>query len=147
MDQAATERARNALGDPRLRALDPAGVDLLAEELVRDDRAADLAVVRPHGGTACFLPTGHAGPKRRFLEFDRYGALIAALHWEGSGSLASAVVRTSHGDWIGVKARAAWHGIWGPSDRLWRLPDGPGWEPGEPLTVRRARDWASSDDV
>jgi hypothetical protein len=93
-----------------------------------------------HGGRTLVLDTH---PRRRVAERDRQGRLVAACRWEGPGTLASAVVRTSHGDWIGIEPRAAIHTAWGVSDRLWRVRDGSGWEPREPLTIFESLSWGA----
>lgn len=144
MSQAAA-RARAALGDPRLRAWDPAGADRLAA-LLAGPEGGGLAVATRHGGIACFLPSP-AGPPRRGLELDRDGALVGALRWDWRPALVAAVVRTAGGDWIEVEPRGAAHPGWGISDRLWRLADGPGGLSRSPLTVFEAVDWASIDRI
>lgn len=147
MNRALAERVRTALCDPHLRAFDPAAVDRLDAAFAHADQMAGLVVESPHGGTLCFLPARGAAPKRRFLELDRTGALVAALKWNDRGALTSAVVRSAHDDWIGVETRATWHATWGCSDRLWRLPEGPTWRSAVPLTVFEALDWASISHI
>ncbi len=143
MVQALAERLRRALDDPDVRGCSPVDVDRLATAVARPDQAREAAVATPHGGIVCFLPARAGGPKRRVLELDRNGSPVAALRWGENDTLASALVRSSHGDWIGVEARAASHEVWGLSDRLWRLPEGPSWRSRARLTVFEAVDWAS----
>jgi hypothetical protein len=147
MNEAHAARTAAWLTDPRVRAHDAPAVDALTVALV-DPRGADaLLSVSPHGMTACFSPRPYAGPRRRLLELDPRGALVAALRWDGAGSLVSATVRTAGGEWIGVESRAASHPLWGVSDRLWRLGASPDWAGRELLTVFEALDWASIDHI
>ena len=99
----------------------------------------------PSGGTIRF----RAGPGRglRVLELDRYQAPVATLCWDTTNALTAAAVRTAPGAWIGIEPRGARHGGWGLSDRLWLLPDGPGGERRQPLTVFEALDWAAIDHI
>ena len=99
----------------------------------------------PYGGTIRF----RAGPGRglRVLELDRYQAPVATLCWDTTNALTAAAVRTAPGAWIGIEPRGARHGGWGLSDRLWLLPDGPGGERRQPLTVFEALDWAAIDHI
>jgi len=99
----------------------------------------------PHGGTIRF----RAGPGRgrRVLELDRYRTPVATLRWKAGGPLAVAAVRSGQGAWIGIEPRATMDARWGPSDRLWLLPDGPRGQRREPLTVFEALDWEAIDRI
>ncbi len=141
MTRPVAERIRSALGDPQLRAFDPEAVDRLGRILADAGDLAALSRATPHGGVICFLPPLRGPVPRRIFTLDRHGTLVTALRWETSGSLARASVRTAHEDWIGIEAEAGWHGTWGGSDRLWRLPGGPSWQSREPLTVFKRLDW------
>jgi hypothetical protein len=147
MNEAHAARIAAWLTDPRVRAHDAPTVDALTAALVDPSRADALLSVSPHGMTACFSPRPYRGPRRRILELDPGGALVAALRWDDAGSLASAAVRTAADEWIGVEPRAASHPLWGVSDRLWRLGAPPDWAGRELLTVFEALDWASIDHI
>jgi hypothetical protein len=88
------------------------------------------------------------GPgRRRLLQFDRRGHLVAALRWRAAGALAWAKCLTAGGLWIGIEPRAAQHPAWGVSDRLWLLEADGAWRPREALTVFQALDWARPDFI
>jgi hypothetical protein len=143
MNEAHAARTRAWLTDQRVRAHNVPAVDGLVAVLTDLRRAAALLSVGPHGTTTCFSPRPYPGPRRRVLELDPAGNVVAVLRWDDGGALASAAVRTAWGEWIGVEPRATSHPAWGLSDRLWRLGDPPDCRRREPLTVFEALDWTS----
>jgi hypothetical protein len=91
-------------------------------------------------------------PRRRLVQFDRHGHLIAACRWSADGALDWARCRAADGRWIGVEPGAIEHPAWGRSDRVWLLQGGETWgeepwRPVEPLTVFRSLDWAALDHI
>ena len=147
MDHARLARARRALTDPRVRDFDEEATERLARALDDPSHADELVAVGRHGALAFFLPDPLRGVRRRILELDRTGGVVAALRWNGTGALESAAVRTGLGAWIGVEPGRAQHAMWGPSDRLWRLGAGPRWQPLEPLTVFESVEWSAITHV
>ena len=143
MNDAHLARARRALADPTVRAFDEAAAERLARALDDSQDADDLLAVGRHGALACFLPGPRGGARRRILELDRTGAVVAALRWDPTGGLDSAAVRTGLGEWIGVVPRATSHAAWGPSDQLWTLTGGPPFARREPLSVFEAVEWSA----
>ena len=85
--------------------------------------------------------------RRRLVELDRRGHLVAACRWREDGGLAWAKCLSAAGDWIGVEPGAGATRAWGRSDAIWRLaPDAP-WEPREAITVFEAVDWARLEHI
>ncbi len=143
MDAVAT-RALTYLRSEPVRALDPRTVDRLADAVGR--RRDARAHIRPsrHGGIVCFSP---ADGTRRVLELDRAGTVTAVLYWRPDGELDRARLRTAHGDWIGLEAQTAHHELRGCSDRLYRLRDGPSWQPVDLLAAFEAIRWSAISHV
>jgi hypothetical protein len=136
MDRARIERMAQALDRPEIAALDPDRLATLRRAL--DGADPPLAAGR-HGALIAFS----AGtPRRRLLELDRRGHLVAAFRWAEDGRLAWAKCRTAHGDWIGVEPGAGARAAWGDSDAICRLAPDAVWKPRESLTVFQAVDWA-----
>jgi hypothetical protein len=136
MDRARVERMAHALEDPGLLAHDPERLGALRRALESPD--PPLATGR-HGALVGYTD---AGPRRRLLELDRRGHLVAAYRWRDDGGLAWAKCRTPHGDWIGVEPGAGAPAAWGASDALHRLEPGGPWRPREVITVFQSVDWA-----
>ena len=141
MDRNVVRSPRRVARRPDIRALDPSQIGALRAAL----HAADPPATAGRGGTL----VGYApGPgRRRLVQFDRRGALIAACRWAPDGALAWARCRTAHGDWIGVEPAAASHPAWGTSDRLWRLDPAEPWAPREELTTFQALDYRRPDFI
>jgi hypothetical protein len=136
MDRARVERMAQALDRPEIAALDSTRLATLRRALESAD--PPLAAGR-HGALVGFAA---AGPRRRLLELDRRGHLVAAFRWREDGSLAWAKCRTAHGEWIGVEPGAGARAAWGGSDAIWRLEPDQVWGPREPITVFQSVDWA-----
>ncbi len=115
MDRAVLPRLRGWLERQEVAAVDPARVAALTASL--EDADPPVTAGR-WGSLICY----DGGPRRRrLLEFDRRGHLVAALRWTAAGALAWAKCLTAGGLWIGVEPRAAQHPAWGVSDQLWLL--------------------------
>ena len=141
MDPSALPRLRAWLERPEIAALDPPRIEALAAALDLPDPPVR---VERWGAIVGY----EAEPsRRRLVQFDRHGHLIAACRWSHDGSLVWARCRSADGRWIGVEPGADEHPAWGRSDRVWLLD---GEEPGrrvEPLSVFRALDWARLDHI
>jgi hypothetical protein len=138
-----TARARLAawLERPDVDALDPDGIAALRAALEADD--PPVAVGR--GGTLVGYRPGAA--RRRLVQFDRLGHLVAACRWRPDGALAWAKCRLADGRWLGLEPGAAAHAAWGASDRVWLMePDAP-WAPREPVTLFQALDYRRPDFI
>ncbi len=141
MDPAAASRLAACLARPELRRHAPDGWGALRAALEGPD--PPVAVGR-WGALAGFA----AGPgRRRLVEVDRRGHLVAALSWNADGSLARAKCRTAAGEWIGIAPGAARHPAWGAADQLWLLEDGAPFAETAPLTVFQALDYARPDFI
>ena len=136
MDRARAERMAQALDRPEIVALDPARLAALRRAL--DGADPPLAAGR-HGALIAFTKDA---PRRRLLELDRRGHLVAAFRWAEDGRLAWAKCRTAHGDWIGVEPGAGARAAWGDSDAICRLAPDAVWKPREAITTFQAVDWA-----
>ena len=141
MDPSTLPRLRAWLERPEIMALDPGRIEALALSL--DD--ADPPVRVERWGTVVGYEAGP--PRRRLVQFDRHGHLIAACHWKLDGSLGWARCRSADGRWIGVEPGADEHPAWGHSDRVWLLDGEEPWCPVERLSVFRALDWARLDHI
>ncbi len=136
MDRARVERMAQALDRPEIAAHDPERLAALRRAL--DGADPPLAAGR-HGALIAFT----AGePRRRLLELDRRGHLVAAFRWRADGGLGWAKCRTAHGDWVGVEPGAGARAAWGESDAICRLAPDAVWRPREALTVFQAVEWA-----
>jgi hypothetical protein len=141
MDRAVLPRLHAWLARPEIVGLDPEGHARLVAAL----DLADPPVSAGRGGTLIVYAPGPA--RRRLLQFDRRGHLIAACRWRPDGALAWAKCRLPDERWLGVEPSAGRHPAWGDSDRVWLLePDAP-WRPREPLTIFQALDYARPDFI
>jgi hypothetical protein len=86
-------------------------------------------------------------PRRRLVEFDRRGHLIAALAWRDDGALVRAKCFTANGQWVGIEPAEASHPAWGLSDGLCLLDPTEPWTPRERITIFQALDYARPDVV
>jgi hypothetical protein len=136
MDRARVERMAEALERPEVSAHDPERVDALRRAL---DGADPPMTAGRHGALTGYTAVA---PRRRLVELDRRGHLIAAYRWRDDGGLAWAKVRTGRGDWIGLEPGAGAPAAWGASDALWLLEPDARWTPRAPLTVFQSVDWA-----
>jgi hypothetical protein len=141
MDPRALPRLREWLERPEIAALDPRRIEALAAAL----EGHDPPVRTERWGTVVGYEKGP--PRRRLVQFDRHGHLIAACRWSSEGALGWARCRAADGRWIGVEPGAIEHPAWGRSDRVWLLDGEEPWRPIEPLTVFRALDWARLDHI
>jgi hypothetical protein len=141
MDPSILPRLRAWLERPEIAALDPPRIQRLARAL--DDPEPPVRVER--WGAVVGYDVGPT--RRRLVQFDRHGHLMAACHWKLDGSLGWARCRSTAGRWIGVEPCADEHPAWGNSDRVWRLDGEETWRPVEALSVFRALDWARLDHI
>jgi len=134
-------RLRSWLAASEIVAIDPERVPALARAL--DDDDPPVAVGRWGTVTAYDPDPG----RRRLVQFDRRGHLIAAFRWRSDGALAWAKCRTAAGDWVGIEPGTATHPGWGASDRVWRLDGAHPWAPREAVTVFQSIDYARLDFI
>lgn len=141
MDRAVLPRLRAWLTRADIDALDPAGVERLRAAL--DEPEPPVTAGR--GGALVAYAPGPA--RRRLLQFDRRGHLVAACRWHPDGALAWAKCLLPDGRWLGIEPGAGSHPAWGRSDRIWLLAtDGP-WRPGELVTLFQSVDYARPDFI
>lgn len=146
MDPSAPHRLREWLQRPEIASLDLRRIEALALSLTKPDPPVRVE----RWGTVVGYEAGP--PRRRLVQFDRHGHVIAACRWSPEGALDWARCRAADGRWIGVEPGVGEHPAWGRSDRVWLL-DGEEtwgeepWRPVEPLTVFRALDWAGLDHI
>jgi hypothetical protein len=141
MDRAHVERMAQALARPEILAHDPLGLTALRHALEGGDPPLGA------GRRGALVGYAAGGPRRRLVELDRRGHLVAACRWREDGGLAWAKCLSAAGDWIGVEPGAGATRAWGRSDAIWRLaPDAP-WEPREAITVFEAVDWARLEHI
>ena len=146
MDPSALPRLREWLERPEIVSLDPRRIEALVAALT----GSEPPVRVERWGTVVGYEAGP--PRRRLVQFDRHGHLIAACRWSPEGALDWARCRAADGRWMGVEPGAIEHPAWGRSDRVWLLDgeeswgDEP-WRPVEPLTVFRSLDWAALDHI
>ena len=141
MDRAVLPRLRAWLTRADIDALDPAGVERLRAAL--DEPEPPVTAGR--GGALVAYAPGPA--RRRLLQFDRRGPLVAACRWHHDGALAWAKCLLPDGRWLGIEPGAGSHPAWGRSDRIWLLAtDGP-WRPGELVTLFQSVDYARPDFI
>lgn len=141
MDRGLAQRLASWLERPEIMALDPARIGALARAL---DEADPPVTVGRWGTLIGFDP----GPgRRRLVQFDRRGNLIAAFRWRSDGPLGWARCRTALGCWIGIEPGTATHPGWGPSDRVWLLDASGPWVPREEVTVFQSLDYERLDHV
>lgn len=141
MNPTALLRLRAWLARPDVLALDPGGVERLVAAL--DD--PDPPVAAGRGGSLVAYAPGRA--RRRMLQFDRRGHLIAACRWRADGGLAWAKCLLPDRRWLGVEPGADTHPAWGGSDRVWLLESDAPWRTREALTVFQALDYARPDFI
>ncbi|HEY7038046.1 MAG TPA: hypothetical protein VID28_04300 [Methylomirabilota bacterium] len=141
MNSAARTRLTAWLARGDVVALDPEGVEALRAAL----EEPDPPVTTGRGGSLIgYLP----GPaRRRLVQFDRLGHLVAACRWRSDGALAWAKCRLWDGRWLGLEAGAASHPAWGVSDRVWLMEPDAAWHPREAVTVFHALDYARPDFI
>ena len=123
MDPSTLPRLRAWLDRPEIIALDAPRIEALARAL--DD--ADPPVRVERWGTVVGYEAG--SPRRRLVQFDRHGHLIAACYWRADGSLRWARCRSADGRWVGVEPGVDEHPAWGASDRVWLLDGDEPWCP------------------
>ena len=141
MDRGLVPRLLSWLERPEIMALDPERIGLLVRAL--DGADPPIAAGR-WGSLVGYAP----GPgRRRLVQFDRRGNLIAALRWRHDGALDWATCRTALGDWLGIEPRSATHPGWGTSDRVWLLDASGSFLPREALTVFQALDYARLEAI
>lgn len=124
-----------------IRALDPARIQALADTLADTDEPATAG----RWGTVVAYAPG--AERRRLIQFDRRGNLIAACRWRDDGTLGWAKCLTAEGRWVGIEPAAASHPAWGSSDRVWLLDASEPWAPLEPLTVFQSVDYARPEFI
>jgi hypothetical protein len=141
LDRAALSRLRIWLARREVVALDPAGAARLVAAL--DD--PDPPVTAGRAGSLVAYSPGHA--RRRLLQFDRHGHLIAACRWRDDGALEWAKCLLPDGRWLGIEPGADTHPAWGASDRVCLMePDTP-WATREALTSFQSLDYARPDFI
>jgi hypothetical protein len=142
MDDGARAQLRAWIAASRALTLDHERADALARALV----SGGEHVTAGRWGTLIGSDPA-AGPRRRLVQFDRRGHLVAAFRWRDDGSLDRAKCLTAHGVWVGVEPAAASHAAWGASDRIWTLRAGDPWAPVESVTLFQSVDWAAPDFI
>jgi hypothetical protein len=120
------------------RAAAGPAVETLRAALTGQPARADVVTTR-HGSVVCHA-VAPDGARRRILEFDRRGTLLAVLRWRAR-ALDAAWVRGGVDWWLAIEPGAGGDAPWGASDRLGRCA-----EPGgatTALTVFEALDWTA----
>jgi len=140
MEPAHIERLAHALQEPEIAACDPARTAELARSLREADPPASAG---RHGALVGYVP----GSRRRLLELDRQGRLLAFFAWQSDGRLGWAKCRSSDGRWLGIEPGAGHEGAWGPSDQIWLLDAGAPWRPIEQVTIFAALDYERLDRI
>jgi hypothetical protein len=141
MDRAVLARVGSWLERHDVQAVDPERISALARAL----DGADPPVTAGRWGALIGYEPG--ARRRRLVQFDRHGNLIAALRWAPDGSLAWAKCLTANARWMGVEPGAATHPAWGASDRVWRLDASSVWTPREVATVFQSLDYERLDFI
>ena len=141
MDRAALARLRGWLARADVSAVDPERVAELRDAL--DD--ADPPATVGRGGSLVGYAPGAA--RRRLVQLDRHGHLIAAWRWREDGALAWMKCVLPDGRWLGVEPAAATRSAGDAADRVWRLEPGGAWEPREAVTVFQSIDYARPDFI
>ena len=141
MERAPVERLAAALARPDVVAHDPARLGALAAAL----HTADPPVWAGRHGSAVGYEPGPA--RRRLVEIDRRGQLVAVCSWRADGSLAWAKCLATDGRWIGIEPGAGRHPAWVVADQVWRLEPGGPWRPVERLTTFEGLDYARVDRI
>ena len=141
MDRAALPRLHAWLSRGDVIGLDPDAIGRLRAAL----DGADPPIAVGRGGTLIAYAPGPA--RRRLVQFDRRGHLVAACRWRPGGALAWAKCLLPDGRWLGIEPGADSHPAWGRSDRVWAVePDAP-WQPREAVTLFQALDYARPDFI
>ncbi len=141
VDRAVLSRLAAWLARPDILAVDPERIAALAVAL--DDADPPVTAGR-WGALICYEP----GPaRRRLLQLDRRGHLIAAFRWAPDGTLRWAKCLIPGRRWIGIEPGGATHPAWGPSDRVWLLEDDDAWSPREPITCFQSLDYGRPDFI
>jgi hypothetical protein len=141
MDRGLVRRLASWIERPEILALDPARLGALARALGDDDPPVTA------GRWGTLIGFDPAGGRRRLVQFDRRGNLIAAFRWRSDGALAWARCRTALGSWIGIEPGVAAHAGWGRSDRVWLLDASGPWVPREEVTVFQSLDYERLDVI
>jgi hypothetical protein len=141
MDRAALPRLRAWLARADIVALDPGAVGRLRNGLDEPDPPISAG----RGGSLVAYTPGSA--RRRLLQFDRRGHLVAAFRWRPDGGLGWAKCLLPDGGWLGVEPAGATHPAWGASDRVWLMQPERAWTPREPVTLFQTLDWARPDFI
>ena len=141
MDPAQRQRFRSWVEAAAARALDPERVGALTGAL---SDAEDHVTAGRWGSLIGYDP---APGRRRLVQFDRRGNLVAAFRWRADGALDRAKCLTARGVWLGVEPAAASHPAWGASDRIWLLETAEPWAPREAVTVFQSVDYAAPDFI
>ena len=141
MDRATLTRLRGWLARADLVAVDPESVERLRHTLDEPDPP----VTAGRGGALiAYVP----GPgRRRLLQLDRHGHLVAGWRWRPDGRLAWMKCLLPEGRWLGIEPAADTHPAWGLSDRVWRLAPDASWQPREALTLFQTLDYARPDFI
>jgi hypothetical protein len=141
MDHGLVPRLRTWLERPEIRALDPERIGLLVQAL----DSADPPVATGRWGTLIGYAPGSV--RRRLVQFDRRGNLIAACSWRSDGTLAWARCLTAHNLWVGIEPGTATHPRWGTSDCVCLLDASAPFRSSKTLTVFRALDYERLDAI
>jgi hypothetical protein len=141
MDHDRIERLAGWLARPEVTALDPARIAALVRALGEHDPP----VTAGRWGTLIGFDPGPG--RRRLLQFDRRGHLIAAFRWREDGALGWARCLTARGDWVGIEPGAGAAAPWGRSDRVWLLDPSDPWLPRAEITVFQSLDYERLDRI
>jgi hypothetical protein len=141
MDRAAVLRLRAWLARPDAAIVDPDSAARLRAAL--DD--VDPPVSAGRWGTLVGYEPGPA--RRRLVQIDRHGHLVAACRWRRDGALAWAKCRLADSRWLGVEPTTGTHSAWGVSDRVWLLDPELPWAPREALTIFQSLDYERPDFI
>ncbi len=141
MDRALAPRLLSWLGRPEIVGIDPERVGALSRAL----EAPDPPVAPGRWGALTGYEPGP--PRRRLLQFDRRGNLIAAFRWRADGTLGWAKCVTAGGSWVGIEPGSATHPAWGTSDQVWLLDGSGPWTPRDRLTVFQSLDYGRLDFI
>jgi hypothetical protein len=141
MDRALLQRLRSWIERDPVQALDRPRLRALAEALEDGDEHATAG----RWGTLIGYDPGPR--RRRLIQFDRRGNLIATFRWRADGRLERAKCLTADGAWVGVEPATASHPAWGSSDRVWLLEAAEPWAAREALTVFQSLDYERPDFI
>jgi len=141
MDRAVLPRLRTWLARADIAALDPPAVERLRAALEEPDPPVSAG----RGGALVAYAPGPA--RRRLLQFDRRGHLVAACRWRPDGGLGWAKCLLADGRFIGIEPGGGTHPAWGASDRVWLMQPDRAWAPREPVTLFQSLDWNRPDFI